>query len=204
MGEESARETYLDEADFEVHDIQSSVAKAMQIAPSEEIRAKFDSIGQTLKQYVPALAAAVASAQHNAGGAEAKTAFASYEEVAERLHEKAEDGEIAGRDVAQTFQEQIDRISKRSVLLVISFSVAGFILALTVSFGLARAILVPVAHLREVAENVSMGNLDISVHRHSQDEIGDLADSFSRMVTAVKFFRMEADEAHAEAAGRES
>ena len=40
-----------------------------------------------------------------------------------------------------------------------------------------------------------MGNLDIAVHRYSEDEIGDLADSFSRMVTAVKFFRMEAAEA---------
>ncbi|HTZ57127.1 MAG TPA: HAMP domain-containing protein [Acidobacteriaceae bacterium] len=204
MGEESARETYLDEADFEVHDIESSISKAVAIAPSEEIRARFRSIGETLKQYIPALDAAVKSSQKDASSAETKAALDAYADVAERLHEKAEDGEIAGREVAQTFQEQIDRTSKQSVFLVISFSVAGLILALTVSFGLARAILVPVAHLREVAENVSMGNLNISVHRHSQDEIGDLADSFSRMVTAVKFFRMEADEAQAAAAGRES
>jgi methyl-accepting chemotaxis protein len=203
MGEEAARETYLDEADFEVHDIQSSVTKAMQIAPSQDVRSKFDTIRLTLKQYIPALAAAVESSQHDAGGAQTKAPLAGYEEVAERLHENAEDGEIAGREVAQAFQEEIDRTSKRSVILVSSFSVAGLILALTVTFGLARVILVPVAHLREVAENVSMGNLDISVRRHSQDEIGDLADSFSRMVTAVKFFRMEADEAQAVAA-RES
>ncbi len=42
-----------------------------------------------------------------------------------------------------------------------------------------------------------MGNLDITVRRYSEDEIGDLADSFSRMVTAVKFFRLEAGEAQA-------
>jgi HAMP domain-containing protein len=36
-----------------------------------------------------------------------------------------------------------------------------------------------------------MGNLDISVRRYSEDEIGDLADSFSRMVAAVKYFRLE-------------
>jgi hypothetical protein len=36
-----------------------------------------------------------------------------------------------------------------------------------------------------------MGNLEISVRRYSEDEIGDLADSFARMVAAVKYFRME-------------
>jgi hypothetical protein len=32
-----------------------------------------------------------------------------------------------------------------------------------------------------------------AVRRYSDDEIGDLADSFSRMVTAVKFFWSEAE-----------
>jgi len=67
------------------------------------------------------------------------------------------------------------------------------------SVTLSRAILVPVQHLKDVAENVSLGNLDLTVHRFSDDEIGDLADSFSRMVTAVKFFRSEAEAFEAEA-----
>jgi HAMP domain-containing protein len=56
---------------------------------------------------------------------------------------------------------------------------------------------VPVEHLKEVAENVSMGNLQISVRRFSDDEIGDLADSFARMVVAVRFFQMEAEASNA-------
>jgi hypothetical protein len=43
----------------------------------------------------------------------------------------------------------------------------------------------------------------MAVRRYSEDEIGDLADSFSRMVTAVKFFRMEAQLSQSEAAGHE-
>ena len=67
------------------------------------------------------------------------------------------------------------------------------------SFTLARAILNPVDHLKEVAESVSMGNLDVSVKRYSEDEIGDLADSFSRMVAAVKYFRLEMEMMESEA-----
>jgi HAMP domain-containing protein len=56
-----------------------------------------------------------------------------------------------------------------------------------------------VDHLKEVAENVSMGNLQIEVKRFSDDEIGDLSDSFARMLTAVRYFRMEAEMVQQEA-----
>jgi hypothetical protein len=39
--------------------------------------------------------------------------------------------------------------------------------------------------------------LQITVRRFSDDEIGDLADSFSRMVVAVRYFQMEAEAASA-------
>ena len=203
LGEEDARATYLDEADFEVHEIRSLATKAVAIAPSRETKEKFSSIVEVLGRYRPALAAAVETSNSPAHGDGAKTALKAYEDVAEELHEKAEDGEITGRDVAQSYQQEIDQTSKRSVVSVTLASILGLVLAITFSVGLARAILVPVAHLREVAESVSMGELDVSVKRHSQDEIGDLADSFSRMVTAVKFFRMEAELAQSEPAGLE-
>jgi nitrogen fixation/metabolism regulation signal transduction histidine kinase len=200
MGEENARATYLDEADFEIHEIQSLADKAVQIAPSEDVRGKFKKVQRAVKAYVPALQSGVKASQQGASAKGLEPDLAAYEQAAEDLHEAAEDGEIAGHDVAQTFQLDIERISKRSVALVIGFSIAGLVLALTVSFGLARAILVPVAHLREVAESISLGNLNVVVKRHSNDEIGDLSDSFSRMVTAVKFFQMEAETVQAEAA----
>jgi methyl-accepting chemotaxis protein len=81
---------------------------------------------------------------------------------------------------------------------VVGISLLGLLLGSAGSYKLARAILVPVEHLKQVAENVSLGNLAMQVHRYSDDEIGDLADSFSRMVTAVKFFRMEAELSQAE------
>ena len=114
-------------------------------------------------------------------------------------HERREQDEIAGRDASQASLEEIDRTSSRSITLVTAISLIGLILSIIVSYSLGRAILVPVEHLKDVAENVSLGNLDVAVRRYSADEIGDLADSFSRMVTAVKFFRMEAEQAEIEA-----
>jgi nitrogen fixation/metabolism regulation signal transduction histidine kinase len=197
LGPEKAREMYLDEAQFEVHEIESLAARGVKISPTEEKRGKFQLVSDAARRYSEALDTVVQNVEKGTGGkAEgAESPLGLYEAAAQRLSESAEDGEMAGRDASQTSQDNIEKISKRSVPLVIGVSLAGFVVALTMSFLLSRAILVPVEHLKEVAENVSLGNLQMSVKRFSNDEIGDLADSFSRMVTAVRFFQSEAEAA---------
>ena len=123
-------------------------------------------------------------AENNGSKAEMEASAASYEAAAEALHEHAEDGEVAGQDASQASQDNINQVSHQAVILVITISLIGILLGVVVSYTLSKSILVPVDHLKSVAENVSLGNLDMAVRRYSEDEIGDLADSFSRMVTA--------------------
>jgi HAMP domain-containing protein len=193
LGADKARETYLDEAEFEIHEIGSLAKRGVRIAPSEEKRTKFQLIATASAAYASALDSLVEGVEKN--GSASASDIAAYETAASHLNENAEDGEMAGRDASQSSQENIERVSKRSVPVVIGVSLLGLVIALLMSVILSRAILLPVEHLKEVAENVSMGNLQISVRRFSDDEIGDLADSFSRMVVAVRFFQMEAEAA---------
>jgi HAMP domain-containing protein len=202
-GTQKKRQMYLEEAKFEINEIQSLASKAEEIAPNSASRAKFAKITEASAQFGDAIAKVVSATDAGADSQAAKDAKSAYEDAADELHESAEDGEVVGHDASQASLEAIDHTSSRSVALVVGISVLGLILGVTVSYKLARAILIPVDHLKEVAENVSMGNLDMSVRRYSDDEIGDLADSFSRMVTAVKFFRMEAQLSHAEEAAHE-
>jgi methyl-accepting chemotaxis protein len=199
-GGDKKRRMYLEESTFEINEIQSLAAKAMEIAPTPATRAKFTKITEASRQFGLALDKVVEATKAGTETEEAKAATSAYEDAADDLHESAEDGEVVGHDASQTSLEAIDRTSSRSVALVVGISILGLVLGITVSYKLSRAILIPVDHLKEVAENVSLGNLDITVHRYSEDEIGDLADSFSRMVTAVKFFRMEAQLNESEAA----
>jgi len=191
-GADKKRRMYLEEATFEINEIQSLAAKAMEIAPTPTTRAKFTKITEASTQFGQALDKAVGATKGGSDSESAKAATAAYEDAADELHDSAEDGEVVGHDASQTSLEAIDRTSSRSVALVVGISILGLVLGITVSYTLSRAILIPIDHLKQVAENVSLGNLDIAVHRYSEDEIGDLADSFSRMVTAVKFFRLEA------------
>ncbi len=191
LGADKARETYLDEAEFEIHEIVSLAKRGVRIAPTDEKRAKFQLISEAAGNYATALETVAHGVETNL--ADGGKAVAAYEAAAQHLNESAEDGEMAGRDASQSSQENIERVSKRSVPMVLGVSLLGLVIALVMSVVLSRAILLPVEHLKEVAENVSMGNLQISVRRFSEDEIGDLADSFTRMVVAVRFFQMEAE-----------
>jgi len=197
LGPVKAREQYLDEAEFEIAAIDSLAAKAVAIAPTADKREKFQKIVDRAGVYKLALAAAVKAAEKDPDSQETTASKAAYDEAADQLHDNAEDGEMVGREASQASQVDIDVTSRRSVALSIGISLIGMLLGATMSYKLSRAILVPVEHLKDVAENVSLGNLEVAVRRYSDDEIGDLADSFSRMVTAVKFFRMEAEEVQA-------
>ncbi len=193
LGADKARETYLDEAEFEIHEIESLARRGVRIAPTEEKRAKFKLISTAATDFAAAVETVAQGVEKNGeGGADEVTA---YQAAAAHLNETAEDGEMAGRDSSQSSQENIERVSKRSVPVVLGVSLLGLVIALVMSIMLSRAVLLPVEHLKEVAENVSMGNLQITVRRFSDDEIGDLADSFSRMVVAVRYFQMEAESA---------
>jgi HAMP domain-containing protein len=145
--------------------------------------------------YKEALGRTIKAAEAGDDDLQRETAAAQYDLAADALHEDAEDGEVVGRNASKSSEENIERTSRRAAFLTVGISLLGLVLGSAVSVLLHRAILRPVDHLKEVAENVSLGNLDIAVRRYSNDEIGDLADSFSRMVVAVKFFRAESEDA---------
>lgn len=187
IGVQAATEQFLDEANFEVNEIQSLADKAVAIAPDTKKRETFQRVTHAADKYARALEQVARAAELKTGDA----ISSDYDASAQELREAAEDGEIAGKDASQSSQITIERISGRVVPLVIGVCVLAFVLAVAASIVLARAILIPVNHLREIAEKVSLGDLDIAVTHYCDDEMGELADSFSRMVTAVKFFRMD-------------
>lgn len=201
LGPQKARVTYLEEANFEIHEIETLTAKAVAIAPTPDKRLTFTNLGQSLAIYKQALERAVTAAEALAASNRVVAAPRpgdaedQYRMAADQLHDDAEDGEVAGREASQSSEANIETTSSRAMKLSIGISLIAILAGIVMSIAILRAILHPVNHLKEVAENVSMGNLQIQVKRFSNDEIGDLSDSFGRMLTAVRFFRMEAEEA---------
>ena len=72
-------------------------------------------------------------------------------------------------------------------LLVVGLVVVASIIA-------ARALVRPLGELKEAADKISKGDFEVELDIRSGDEIGELADSFERMVAAIKYFRASAME----------
>ncbi len=73
------------------------------------------------------------------------------------------------------------------LLTSIAGMVASIVIAAAASIFLAGSITNPIKKLRDLADKVSMGDLDVANTVTAKDEIGDLSESFDRMVVAVKF-----------------
>jgi HAMP domain-containing protein len=75
------------------------------------------------------------------------------------------------------------QMSTSSVLLI---SLVMTLLAILASFIVAKSITIPITKLRDVADKVSMGDLQQNIMANSDDEINELGQSFQRMINAFK------------------
>jgi HAMP domain-containing protein len=72
---------------------------------------------------------------------------------------------------------------KMQFILVVGVSVIMFILLTSLY---SRTIVKPVIYLADVADRISLGDLDTKIEIHSNDEVGMLAESFDRMQKSLK------------------
>lgn len=79
---------------------------------------------------------------------------------------------------AQTIQNSV-----LILMLVIGFGLAAIIL---IGLFIGRNISRPLKELKEVADKVSLGDVDVEIKAVSKDEIGDLMTSFEKMVDNIK------------------
>ncbi len=103
------------------------------------------------------------------------------------LVEQPTDIAFASLGSLETLGSDLEDDTQTMLVTLIVVLAIVFVIALGVAFYVSRSITKPIARLNEAAEKVSMGDLDVTVDVKSDDEIGDLAESFGRMVTAVRF-----------------
>ena len=67
-----------------------------------------------------------------------------------------------------------------------------FLLVIPTALWAARALLAPLKELQLATDRISRGDFKVQLSIDSPDEIGELADSFERMMAAIKYFREHA------------
>jgi len=78
-------------------------------------------------------------------------------------------------------------LNTRNVVIVLAVILAIIIILL--SSYISKGVVGPIRELTEAANNISKGNTNIKIDIKSNDEVGDLAESFERMLAAIKFYK---------------
>jgi methyl-accepting chemotaxis protein len=74
----------------------------------------------------------------------------------------------------------------REMQVVGGVVIVGLAAALLLAFWVSRSITRPVKHLAEVADRISLGELDVVIDVHGNNEVGHLAESLRRMQASLR------------------
>jgi two-component system NtrC family sensor kinase len=82
-------------------------------------------------------------------------------------------------------QKYLD-IKRQTIISFLAITLAGALVSLIMSYFIAHGISTPINKLVSASKEVAEGNLDAKVEIKSNDEIGELAESFNAMAMALK------------------
>ena len=81
-----------------------------------------------------------------------------------------------------------DRTSEATQAMQVVGLVAlgGLVVACALAFLIGHSITRPIVHLAEVADRISLGDLDVEIDVHGKNEVGKLAESLRRMQASLR------------------
>lgn len=95
-------------------------------------------------------------------------------------------GEVIGVLYVGILEQKYVDIKNRTTLTFLGLSLIGVLVSITLSYFIARGISIPVHKLVSASKELAKGNLEVKVERTSNDEIGELAEAYNAMATALR------------------
>jgi HAMP domain-containing protein len=89
------------------------------------------------------------------------------------------------KDATKT-ADVIQRATKTTIITVAAIILISSVIVFVVAYTFAKNITRPIIRLTELADKISMGDLDLKIDVRSKDEIGALAESIGRLATSLQ------------------
>jgi signal transduction histidine kinase len=109
--------------------------------------------------------------------------------LVDRIKELAEDILSMNQQNMSEANERARESATAATLRMYGLLLAGTLLAVAFVVFVGKWIIRPITRLRETAEEIARGNLDVVIQEKSGDEIGKLSSSFSTMAESLRAFR---------------
>ncbi len=94
--------------------------------------------------------------------------------------------EIIGILYVGVLEQKYVDIQRQTVLAFLAISLVGTLAAMTLAYFLSRRISIPIKDLASASKAIALGNLDAEVEIKGSDELGELAEIFNAMASALK------------------
>ena len=101
------------------------------------------------------------------------------QEVLSEIAESAEGRAVSAYTVSQ-------RIAVIDYVILFAVTIIAILIAIVLTIRLGNIIIDPINNLKDVASQISQGNLNVEVEYSSSDELGELADSFRTTCKVLK------------------
>ncbi|MBF0345614.1 MAG: MCP four helix bundle domain-containing protein [Nitrospirae bacterium] len=88
--------------------------------------------------------------------------------------------------MAKTTTDKNASEAKTATTLIVTFTAVGMIIAIILGLFIARIISRPVKSMVNAADRLALGEVDIEIGEDSKDEIGQLAQSFKRVIDNIR------------------
>ena len=89
--------------------------------------------------------------------------------------------------IAATFSEDVDsQIRRVNIMALLISTLFTLVIAFTIYFIFKRKIGDKLKKLKTLADGIALGKVDLQIMKDSEDEIGDLEQSFSSMIENIK------------------
>jgi len=95
-------------------------------------------------------------------------------------------GDIIGILYVGILEQEFNDVRRGTLWLFLGIAIAGMIIAIGISWFLARGIVRPVKQLVSASRRLAEGDLDFRVEVRSKDEIGELGETFNLMANSIK------------------
>ncbi|MBI5633210.1 MAG: PAS domain S-box protein [Nitrospirae bacterium] len=115
-----------------------------------------------------------------------ETEIRSFNEIASEIRQRGVDLAIAEAVLSENAHRTALKKAANFQLYGLAIILGGVIIALIQGYVFSKKIALPLLELKDNVAEVSKGNLDVIMHYHSKDEIGELTSSFNTMTTALK------------------
>lgn len=89
-------------------------------------------------------------------------------------------------DAAETKSKSNDQLADNALYIMIIIIIVGVLVAIMLGIIISRIISVPVNKMKDAANQLALGDVDVNIEVHSKDEIGNLAESLKAMVANTR------------------